>query len=107
MDVFAIIQRLVKEGKTVIVAEHNLEWISQYADRVVALEDGEIILDGKVQDVMTSPRLVHNGTGRTRYTEAASLAREKRIIPKETPLPINLQAAAQLFKEVLYNNHEN
>ena len=99
LDVFAIIQTLAKEGKTVIVAEHNLEWISQYADRVIALEDGEIILDGKVQDVMTSPRLVQNGTGRTRYTEAASLAREKRIIPEETPLPINLQSAAQLFKE--------
>jgi energy-coupling factor transport system ATP-binding protein len=107
VNVFAIIQRLAKEGKTVIVAEHNLEWISQYADRVIAFENGEIILDGKVQDVMTSPRLIYNGTGRTKYTEAASLAREKRIIPKEKLLPINLQAAVQLFTEVLNNSYEN
>jgi energy-coupling factor transporter ATP-binding protein EcfA2 len=105
-DVFAIIQNLAEQGRTVIVAEHNLEWISQYANRVVALEDGEIILDGKVQDVMTAPRLAQNGTGRTSYTEAASLAKEHGIIPGKYPLPANLPLAVQMFGKIIDHNHE-
>jgi energy-coupling factor transport system ATP-binding protein len=107
MDVFAIIQNLAKEGKTIIVTEHNLEWIGQYADRVIALESGEIIFNGKAQEVLASTRLVHNGTGRTKYTEAAYLAVNKKIISEEYPLPVSLQLAVQLFGRLLDNNHEN
>jgi energy-coupling factor transporter ATP-binding protein EcfA2 len=107
MDVYSIILNLAKGGKTIIVAEHNLDLISQYADRVIALEGGEIILDGKVPGVLTSPRLVQNGTGRTRYTEAASLAQENGIISREYPLPANLPSAVQIFGRLLTNYHEN
>jgi energy-coupling factor transport system ATP-binding protein len=46
-DVFAAITRLVHDlGVTVVLAEHRLERVVQYADRVVQIGDGGVVTDG-------------------------------------------------------------
>jgi len=42
-EVFKAIQKLSKEGMTVIMVEHKMEKIAQYSDRVMLLHQGEII----------------------------------------------------------------
>ncbi len=61
---------------TVILVEHKVEWIAQFADRVIALKDGEILLDGNPSEVLTSPLLPENGFGISRYTSVARKAQE-------------------------------
>lgn len=42
----------VKTGITVIMVSHNLEEVAEYAERVVVMEEGRIVLDGAVGDVL-------------------------------------------------------
>lgn len=41
-QVFEIIEELIEEGKTVVIAEHDLEYLAPLADELVYLGDGEI-----------------------------------------------------------------
>src|SRR4029079_18426157 len=73
-EVFETIRTMSKAGMTVIMAEHKLEWVATFADRVVALADGQIILDGPPAAVLTSPLLDEHHIGQTRYTVVARRA---------------------------------
>lgn len=53
-EIFEIARRLnQEEGVTVIVAEHEVEVLAQYADRVVILDQGRIALQGTPSDVLS------------------------------------------------------
>lgn len=54
-DVLAALQRLVHDlGTTVVLAEHRLERVVQYADRVLYLPGDGSVVDGAPVDVMTT-----------------------------------------------------
>jgi ABC-type multidrug transport system ATPase subunit len=97
--IFNIIQRLSRMGSTVILAEHRLEWIAEYIYRVVVLANGEKILDGAPEQVLSSPRLVESGVGWTRYTQVADLAKARHLWPARRTLPVTLDGAVQGFRE--------
>jgi energy-coupling factor transporter ATP-binding protein EcfA2 len=95
-EVFGVIRTMAERGMTVILAEHKVEWIAAFADRVVALKDGQILLDGKPGDVLTSPVLAEAGFGISRYTSTARKAQEQGLW-KETQLPVTLDEAVKGF----------
>ena len=45
-EVFGVIRSMAEQGMTVVMAEHKMEWIAHFADRVIALKDGAIFLEG-------------------------------------------------------------
>ena len=45
-QVFEVIKEMSERGMTVVLAEHKIEWIAAFADRVLALKDGKIGLEG-------------------------------------------------------------
>jgi energy-coupling factor transporter ATP-binding protein EcfA2 len=98
-EVFGVIRTLAERGMTVIMAEHKVEWIAQFADRVIALHEGRILLEGRPADVLTSELLDEKGFGISRYT---SVAREARKIGfwKKDKLPVTLEEAAAGFAPV-------
>src|SRR5512137_1728469 len=57
-EVFGVIRSLAERGMTVVMAEHKVEWVARYADRVVALFEGRILMDGKPAEVLTSEQLL-------------------------------------------------
>jgi len=95
-EVFGVIRRMAERGMTVIVVEHKVEWIAQFADRVIALKDGQIILDGTPSEVLTSPLLQENGFGISRYTSVARKAKEIGLWKKDE-LPVTLDEAVEGF----------
>ncbi|MFZ0130918.1 MAG: ABC transporter ATP-binding protein [Desulfobacterales bacterium] len=52
--ILPIIEKLRLEGKTIIMIEHRLKELFRIADRVVVLNYGQKIADGKATDVMES-----------------------------------------------------
>src|SRR5699024_2371366 len=42
-EVFKVVENLTNEGITIIMAEHKMEKVSQYADKVLLLDNGKII----------------------------------------------------------------
>jgi branched-chain amino acid transport system ATP-binding protein len=49
-----IIEKLRQEGKTIIMIEHRLKELFRIADRVVVLNFGQKIAEGRAEDVMAS-----------------------------------------------------
>jgi energy-coupling factor transporter ATP-binding protein EcfA2 len=94
--VFAAIAALRRTGVTVVLVEHTPELLAT-ADRVVALHEGRVILDGPPRAVLTDPRLPEIGVEVARYTEAARRGRERGLWPQEQPLPATLEQAAAGF----------
>jgi energy-coupling factor transport system ATP-binding protein len=97
-EVFGVIRTMAERGMTVILAEHKVEWIANFADRIIALQDGQIILDGTPSEVLTSPLLEESGFGISRYTSVARRAQQMGLWKKEK-LPVTLDEAVEGFSE--------
>jgi energy-coupling factor transporter ATP-binding protein EcfA2 len=95
-EVFGVIRTLAEQGMTVILVEHKVEWIAEFADRVIALYDGQILLEGTPSVVLTSDVLQGKGFGTSRYTSTAREAKKLGLWKKET-LPVTLDEAAEGF----------
>ena len=91
--VFLALGALVRNGRTtVILAEHKLEWIARSADRVIALSNGRIVLQGPPEKVLSSARMERLGIGRTQYSMAAAKLRAAK------KLPVTLEQARAFFR---------
>ena len=99
-EVFSVIHNMAERGMTVILVEHKVEWIAKFADRVIALKEGQILLDGTPSDVLTSPLLPENGFGVSRYTSVARRAKDMGFWNGEK-LPVTLEEAVEGFSSRL------
>lgn len=100
-QVFQVIKEMSDQGMTVILSEHKVEWIAEYADRVIALQEGKIILRGTPSQVLTSPRLQDGNFPLSRYTRVARKASQQNLWPEDTPLPVTLQEAKTGFQRII------
>ena len=98
-EVFGVVRRMAERGMTVILVEHKVEWIAQFADRVIALKDGQTFMDGTPSEVLTSPLLQENGFGISRYTSVARKAKEMDLW-KRDELPVTLDEAVEGFSSL-------
>ena len=96
-EVFGVIRKMAEGGMTVVLVEHKMEWIAQFADRVIALKDGQILLEGKPSEVLTSDLIAENGFGVSRYTSTAREAKKTGLWKKDK-LPVTLDEALEGFK---------
>ena len=96
-EVFGVIRKLSEQGMTVVMVEHKMEWIAEFADKVVALHNGSVLLEGKPQEVLTSDLLTDKAFGISRYTSVARKAKELGVW-KQEQLPVTLDEAVEGFK---------
>ncbi len=54
-EVLAVMKQLASEGMTMIVVTHEMEFARQVADRVIMMDQGEVIEIGKPEDIFTKP----------------------------------------------------
>lgn len=86
------------EGTTVVLAEHKLEWLASFADRVIALQDGRVIADGPPRETLSLDAVIDSGVGQTRYTQAARQAAAEDLVPSVGSLPVTLEQALEFFQ---------
>jgi len=98
-EVFGVIRTMAENGMTVVLVEHKVEWIARFADRVIALHEGKILMEGKPSEVLTSDLLAENGFGISRYTSTAREARNQGLWSKARQLAITLDEAVAGFKQ--------
>jgi energy-coupling factor transport system ATP-binding protein len=97
-EVFQVIKGMSGRGMTVVLAEHKIEWIAEFSDRVIALVDGEIMMQGPPAQVLTSQDLHEKGVHVSRYTSTARQATAENLWPSNRPLPVTLNEAVQGFR---------
>ena len=90
-EVLSIAQRLNDElGITVILIEHRLDRVIQHADRLMVLDGGEIVVDGKTRDVLhrNYQELCQAGVGIPPIIRLAHQLKEMGVAHAETPLTV-------------------
>lgn len=100
-EVFQVIKEMSARGLTVIMVEHKVEWVAEFADRVVALLDGKLVMEGSPGEVLTSQHLAENGFGLSRYTQVARRAAQQGLWKPDVRLPVTLQEAVDGFRRGL------
>ena len=97
-DIFKIINLMANEGKTIILVEHKLELIAEYAQNILVLDEGEIILSGKAEEVLNNKILLEKEIGMTEYSILAyELEKERKVEFEE--IPITKEKTVELLKK--------
>ena len=97
-DIFKIINLMANEGKTIILVEHKLELIAEYAENILVLDEGEIILSGKASEVLNNKILLKKEIGMTQYSMLA-YELEKAGKAKFEEIPITKEKTVELLKK--------
>jgi ABC-2 type transport system ATP-binding protein len=50
-DLFAQLERLRKQGKSIFISSHVLTELEQYADSVTIIDKGQVVFSGEIKDV--------------------------------------------------------
>lgn len=56
--IIGILDDLKHQGKTIILIEHNMELIRQLSDHVIVMDSGELLAQGRADEVLSDPRVV-------------------------------------------------
>ena len=97
-DIFKIINLMANEGKTIILVEHKLELIAEYAQNILVLDEGEIILSGKAEEVLNNKILLEKEIGMTQYSMLAyELEKAGKVEFEE--IPITKEKIVELLKK--------
>lgn len=96
-EIFKAIDIMKKKGKTIILVEHKIELIAEYADYVVVLQDGQIKRQGRTEDVLSHEDTQDFGIGLTQYT-LLDLQMRKHNMNTER-IPITESDSIKVMKE--------
>ena len=97
-DIFKIINLMANEGKTIILVEHKLELIAEYAENILVFDEGEIILSGKAEEVLNNKILLEKEIGMTQYSMLAyELEKAGKVEFEE--IPITKEKIVELLKK--------
>ena len=98
--IFEVISELNKKlGITVILVEHRLDLASKYANHVVIMDKGMVVLDGEPREVFDSERARLIGVGIPKATRLWQILRHNGLRLDKTP--VSSEEAVQLLRGVL------
>ncbi|WP_297811467.1 energy-coupling factor ABC transporter ATP-binding protein [uncultured Finegoldia sp.] len=56
-EIFDILKLLKSENKTIILVEHKIDLIAEYADRVVVMDEGKIVFNADTHEVLSNKEI--------------------------------------------------
>ena len=68
-----IVTKWKREGKTIVIAEHRLHWLSDICDRVICMQEGEVAFDVTMQAFKDMTEETRKGYGLRSITEEEGL----------------------------------
>ena len=103
-EVMGAVDNLRREnGITVVVVEHRLDLVGRYAERIVVMDHGKIVADGKVEDVIDAEfdQLTGLGIGLPKVSLLWSLLKRDGLVSER--LPTRVESAVTMLSERLRN----
>jgi len=99
-EVLSVIEKLAESGSTIVLAEHEIEEVVYFADKMLLLDKGEAVAYGDSRKVVTMvEELKRRGVDPPSVTELTSLLKEKTGV--DVALPVTLEEAVKIYSELL------
>ncbi|MEM3622434.1 MAG: ATP-binding cassette domain-containing protein [Candidatus Bathyarchaeia archaeon] len=99
--IFEVIYELNKKlGITVVLVEHRLDLTARYADHIIVMDDGKVVLDGEPREILSSEEARLIGIGIPKATLLYHILRKDGIKLGNT-VPLSSDEMANLLKEAL------
>lgn len=99
--IFGVISELNESlSMTVILVEHRLDLAARYANHVVVMDAGKIILDGEPREVLNSEKTRMLGVGIPKATRLYQLLEEEKIL-HSNKVPIVAEEMGELVRGAL------
>ncbi|MDR0396895.1 MAG: energy-coupling factor ABC transporter ATP-binding protein [Oscillospiraceae bacterium] len=101
VQVFELLTQLQRErGATIIVIEQKIMLLCAYAERLLVMDQGRVVIDGSVRRALEQPdRLLALGVNCPRVTTLAARLREKGLYHGAPP--VSLDEAEAMVREAL------
>lgn len=98
-DIFRLVGELNKQGKTVIMVDHNIEKIAECVDKVLVLHDGNLVAFDDSHKVFADKERMNSHFVRLpQVTDAAIALRDQLDIAAD--LPVSLEEAVPVFQKL-------
>ncbi len=78
-SVFEVIKTMKQKHKTIILVEHKIDLIAEYADEVIAFKDGRIIANGPTEEVLSDMSLLEQGVNLPQLAMLGAKLRERGL----------------------------
>ncbi|TET57111.1 ATP-binding cassette domain-containing protein [Candidatus Bathyarchaeota archaeon] len=99
--IFGVISKLNESlDVTVILIEHRLDLVARYANHVVVMDAGKIILDGEPREVLNSEKTRMLGVGIPKVTRLFQLLEEQKALHSKK-VPIMAEEMGELVRGAL------
>lgn len=95
-EVFQAVQKLSKQGITIIMVEHNMEKIAAYSDRIALLNEGKLIAIETPQNIFSRDDLIEYGVETPVFTQIGQKLGLKN--EKTGCYPVTLEEAEVMLK---------
>ena len=98
-SVFKIISKLKEKKKTVILVEHKIDLIAEYADEVLVFKDGSLVAAGDKQEILSDMSLLEKGVALPQVAILGNTLKEEGITLKY--IPVTEKQAEEVFSELI------
>ena len=101
-EIFAVAEKLNRERHlTVIMAEHEVEVMAAYADRIIVMDKGEIVLNDTPEVVFSHVETLQKlGLRTPQVTEYAYRLEKEGIMKFDSSYPVTVDQAEKVFKSL-------
>lgn len=103
-QIFEIIRLMKERGKTIVLVEHKMDLIAEYADDLLVMHKGELVMQGPVREVLADPEFEQYQIQYPHVTEIA-LQLQKSGIPLSF-LPIRDEELAEALNRTEVAAHD-
>jgi len=87
-------------GITVILVEHRLDLAARYANHVIVMDKGKVVMDGEPREVLGSQEARLLGVGIPKVTRLYQILEEEKVLNADK-VPVIPEEIAELLSRAL------
>jgi energy-coupling factor transporter ATP-binding protein EcfA2 len=96
-ELIEVVSRLNKDlGITVLFVEHRLELLAKHADKLIVLNDGKLVANGSVREVLSNKEVLNSCVSLPTVSKAYLMLKEKNILIGSS-LPLTVEEFVNLM----------
>jgi len=98
-EIFDIVKELNRKGITVIMVDHDMERVARCADRIMVLDQGEVVAVDTPKNIFGNPDILSHGIGVPDFATICRVLKEKGYSDRE--IEVTEEETIELVKEAM------